>query len=84
MSHGNKEPTNPNAADYKIYARLDAGETLDDILANPPTTIHNKITSESNIRQEHGFWRRWRSISPKSVGCRDIELTEVGENDRSK
>lgn len=65
MSHGKKEPTNPNAADFKIYARLDAGESLESIIANPPTTIHNKLTSESNIRQEHGFWKTFRRSNPK-------------------
>ncbi|WP_071883370.1 hypothetical protein [Pluralibacter gergoviae] len=65
MSVGKKEPTNPLAADFKIYARLDAGESLESILANPPSTIHNKLTSESNIKQEFRFWRRWRKNNPK-------------------
>lgn len=42
MSHGKCEPTNTNAADYKLYARFDAGETLESVLASPPTTKHNK------------------------------------------
>ncbi|HCB4759769.1 TPA: hypothetical protein MYI56_004575 [Klebsiella pneumoniae] len=45
MSHGKCEPTNTNAADYKLYARFDAGETLESVLASPPTTKHNKVTS---------------------------------------
>ncbi|MCB7672482.1 hypothetical protein KAF88_13085 [Klebsiella pneumoniae] len=49
MSHGKCEPTNTNAADYKLYARFDAGETLESVLASPPTTKHNKVTSEGNI-----------------------------------
>ncbi|MFR6579664.1 MAG: hypothetical protein ACLUQ2_13065 [Klebsiella pneumoniae] len=53
MSHGKCEPTNTNAADYKLYARFDAGETLESVLASPPTTKHNKVTSEGNIRTEH-------------------------------
>lgn len=65
MSIGKKEPDNPNAADYKIYARLDAGESLDSIIANPPTTMHGMVTKESNIRQEYGFWKRWREKAPK-------------------
>lgn len=65
MSVGKKEPSNPEAADYKIYARLDAGESLDSIIANPPTTMNGVVTKESNIRQEHGFWRRWREKAPK-------------------
>ena len=32
MSHGKCEPTNTNAADYKLYARFDAGETLESVL----------------------------------------------------
>ncbi|HBY5626434.1 hypothetical protein [Klebsiella pneumoniae] len=43
MSHGKCEPTNTNAADYKLYARFDAGETLESVLASPPTTKHNKV-----------------------------------------
>ncbi len=31
MSHGKCEPTNTNAADYKLYARFDAGETLESV-----------------------------------------------------
>ena len=56
MSHGKCEPTNTNAADYKLYARFDAGETLESVLASPPTTKHNKVTSEGNIRTEHRMW----------------------------
>ncbi|BBQ83424.1 hypothetical protein WP3W18E02_19530 [Klebsiella sp. WP3-W18-ESBL-02] len=65
MSVGITEPSNPDAADYKIYARLDVGESLESIIANPPTTIHGIVTKESNIRQEYGFWRRWREKVPK-------------------
>ncbi|MGZ0750104.1 hypothetical protein [Kluyvera sichuanensis] len=65
MSVGKKEPDNPDAADYKIYARLDAGESLDSIIANPPTTIRGVITKENNIRQEYGFWKRWREKTLK-------------------
>ncbi|MFI3035727.1 hypothetical protein ACH54D_02460 [Atlantibacter hermannii] len=65
MSHGKAEPTNANAADYKIYARLDAGESLESIIANPPTTKNNKVTKISNIKQEYGFWQRWRKNNPK-------------------
>lgn len=65
MSVGDAEPKNPNAADYKIYARLDAGESLDSIIANPPTTKYGRITCESNIRQEYGFWKRWRKKTLK-------------------
>ena len=43
MSHGKAEPKNPDAADFKIYARLDAGESLESIIANPPTTIHGVV-----------------------------------------
>lgn len=49
MSHGKCEPTNTNAADYKLYARFDAGETLESVLASPPTTKHNKVTSEGDL-----------------------------------
>ncbi len=48
MSHGKCEPTNTNAADYKLYARFDAGETLESVLASPPTTKYNKVTSEKH------------------------------------
>ena len=65
MSVGNAEPKNPKAADYKIYARLDSGESLESIIANPPTTKFGKLTKESNIRQEHSFWQRWRKKNPK-------------------
>lgn len=65
MSVGEKEPSNPKAADYKIYARLDAGESLDSIIANPPTTKYGVVTKESNIRQEYGFWKRWRQNNPR-------------------
>lgn len=66
MSVGKKEPGDPDAADYKIYARLDAGESLDSIIANPPTTKYGRITCESNIRQEYGFWKRWRKKTTKN------------------
>ncbi|HFI5702675.1 hypothetical protein DN619_24825 [Klebsiella michiganensis] len=66
MSHGKAEPKKPDAADFKIYARLDAGESLESIIANPPTTIHNKLTSEGNIKQEHGFWKAWRRDKPNA------------------
>ena len=36
MSNGDKAPTNPKAADFKIHARLEAGESLESIIANPP------------------------------------------------
>ncbi|MFP5596054.1 hypothetical protein [Kluyvera sp. 142486] len=65
MSVGKKEPNNPDAADYKIYARLDAGESLDSIIANPPTTKHGMAARESSIRQEYGFWKRWREKTAK-------------------
>lgn len=65
MSVGEKEPSNPEAADYKIYACLDTGESLDSIIANPPTTIHRVITKVSNIQQEYGFWKRWREKTLK-------------------
>lgn len=65
MSVGKKEPSNPDAADYKIYARLDAGESLDSIIANPPMTIHGLATKESNIKQEYGFWKKWREKTAK-------------------
>ncbi|MEQ6281207.1 hypothetical protein [Kluyvera huaxiensis] len=65
MSVGKKEPRNPEAADYKIYARLDAGESLDSIIANPPTTKYGVVTKENNIRQEYGFWKRWRGKAAK-------------------
>jgi len=65
MSEGIAEPKNPKAADYKIYARLDGGESLESIIANPPTTKFGKLTCESNIRQEYGFWLRWRRENPK-------------------
>ena len=65
MSVGKVEPKNPHAADYKIYARLDAGESLESIIANPPTTKFGSLTCESNIRQEYGFWIRWRKKNPK-------------------
>ncbi|MGY5367955.1 hypothetical protein ACXGQP_11450 [Enterobacter oligotrophicus] len=39
MSVGKAEPKNPNAADYIIYARLDAGESLESIIANPPNEV---------------------------------------------
>lgn len=65
MSVGNAEPKNPQAADYKIYARLDGGESLESIIANPPTTRRGKLTCENNIRQEYGFWKRWRKKNPK-------------------
>lgn len=68
MSHGNAEPTNINAADYKIYSRLDSGESLESIIANPPTTKHGVVTSASNIKQEYGFWKRWRESNPKPDG----------------
>ncbi|MDE9583239.1 hypothetical protein [Citrobacter braakii] len=51
MSVGNAEPKNPEAADYKIYARLDGGESLNSIIANPPTTKFGSLSCESNIRQ---------------------------------
>lgn len=60
-----KEPTNPEAADYKIYARLDAGESLDSIIVNPPTTKYGVVTKESNIRQEYRFWKLWREKAAK-------------------
>ncbi|HDH0477581.1 hypothetical protein AAHT68_13455 [Klebsiella pneumoniae] len=66
MSHGKAEPTNPDAADYEIYVRLDSGESLESIIADPPTTIYGTITSASNIKQEYGFWRRWRKSHPKT------------------
>ncbi|MBA8129406.1 MULTISPECIES: hypothetical protein [Citrobacter] len=65
MSVGNAEPKNPEAADYNIYARLDGGESLESIIANPPTTKFGSLTCESNIRQEYGFWKRWRKKNPK-------------------
>ncbi|WP_227636472.1 hypothetical protein, partial [Klebsiella pneumoniae] len=67
MSHGKCEPTNTNAADYKLYARFDAGETLESVLASPPTTKHNKVTSEGNIRTEHRMWMAWRKKHPRPV-----------------
>lgn len=65
MSHGKAEPTNANAADYKIYARLDAGESLESIIADPPTTKQGVVTKTSNIEQEYRFWQRWRKNNPK-------------------
>lgn len=65
MSYGDAEPKNPDAADFKIYARLDAGEELSSIIANPPTTKHGKVTSESNIMLEYRFWKKWRKSNPK-------------------
>ncbi|MNB71967.1 hypothetical protein D3C75_185450 [compost metagenome] len=66
MSHGKAEPTNPDAADYKIYSRLDSGESLESILNDPPTTKHGVVTSASNIQQEYGFWKRWRKSNLES------------------
>ncbi|CAM7936217.1 Lipoprotein [Atlantibacter hermannii] len=66
MSHGDAEPKNPDAADYKIYTRLDAGESLESILADPPTTKYGLITSESNIKHEYVFWKKWRAKNAKS------------------
>ncbi|EFH7310395.1 hypothetical protein HV077_05100 [Citrobacter freundii] len=65
MSQGEKEPTNPEGADFKIYARLDAGELLESIIANPPTTKYGKLTSEGNIRTEYRFWKAWRKTNPR-------------------
>ncbi|WP_446908186.1 hypothetical protein, partial [Klebsiella pneumoniae] len=67
MSHGKCEPTNTNAADYKLYARFDAGETLESVLASPPTTKYNKVTSEGNIRTEHRMWMAWRKKHPRPL-----------------
>ncbi len=65
MSHGKSEPTNPTAADYKLYARFDAGKTLESVLASPPTTKYNKVTSEGNIRTEYRMWMAWRKKHPR-------------------
>lgn len=67
MSHGKCEPTNTNAADYKLYARFDAGETLESVLASPPTTKHNKVILKetSGLNTECG-WRGERSIPDHS------------------
>jgi len=68
MSHGKAEPTNPDAADYKIYSRLDSGESLESIIANPPTTKLGGVTKTSNIKQEYRFWKIWRESNPKPDG----------------
>lgn len=64
MSHGDKAPTNPKAADFKIHARLEAGESLESIIANPPTTISGKVTSEGNIISE---WQKWRTLKKRAL-----------------
>lgn len=67
MSHGKREPTNMNAADYKLYARFDAGESLESVLASPPTSKYNKVTSERNIRTEYRLWMEWRKKHPRPL-----------------
>ncbi len=67
MSHGKCEPTNTNAADYKLYARFDAGETLESVLASPPTTKHNKGLCCKDWRQSE-------------VGCRSAPIRRLLRN----
>ena len=46
---------------------LATGETLESVLASPPTTKHNKVTSEGNIRTEHRMWMAWRKKHPRPL-----------------
>jgi hypothetical protein len=72
MSNGDKVPTNPKAADFKIHARLEAGESLESIIANPPTTISERLL-EGNIISE---WQKWRtSLKRGREKSIDLSLT---------
>ncbi|MGL9650887.1 hypothetical protein Q7I60_23670, partial [Escherichia coli] len=69
MSQGEKEPTNPEGADFKIYARLDAGELLESIIANPPTTKEgaNKQVISSQADSLIKISRIWADFFPANT-----------------
>ncbi len=54
-----KSPVVRNAARFKIWERLDSGESRESIKENPPQMTNGTVTKASNIDIEHSQWVTW-------------------------